>query len=461
MSFTVENRAVSKMALAVLVQGTGAHPASWLQTETVADASTDIDYYTRCARLAEQGRFDLFFIADTPAARTENLTAWSRFPMFMNVFEPVTLLAAVAANTTHIGLGATASTSFYEPYNVARLFASLDHISHGRAAWNVVTSANDYAARNFGLDKLPPHNERYERAYEFVQVVKALWDTYEDDAFILDRSSGLNFDPAKLHVLDHQGKFFKLHGALNIRRPPQGQPVIIQAGASDTGREFAAETAEVVFASDTTVAKGRLFYDDLKGRMAKYGREPDQLKVLAGVPVVIGESAQEAEDKYQALQSMIHPDVGRMRLSTDLEVDLSDLPVDEPVPLDRIPAKSNFHHTYFAQIADMVRRGMTLRQIYMNYERGTKTVRGTPIQVADYMEEWITGGAADGFMLLFHTMPSGLRDFVQRVVPELQRRGLMRTEYEAQTLRGHLGLHRPPNRYVQAAPAAPVAAAAE
>lgn len=437
----------NKMALAVLIQGTGAHPASWLQTETAADASTDIDYYTQAARLAERGKFDLFFIADTPAARTDNLHAWSRFPMFMNVFEPVTLLSAVASATTHIGLGATASTSFYEPYNVARLFASLDHLSRGRAAWNVVTSANDYAARNFGLDRLPPHGERYERAQEFVSIVKALWDTWDDDAFIHDRQSGLNFDPAKFHVLDHQGKHFKLHGALNIGRTPQGQPVIIQAGASETGRDFAAETAEVVFASDSSVAEGRAFYDDLKGRMAKFGREPDDLKVLAGLPVVIGSSAQEAEDKYQALQNMIHPEVGRMRLSNDLEVDLSDLPLDEPIPEERIPAKSNHHQMYFANIAEMIRRGMTLRQIYMSYERGLKTVRGTPFQIADRMEEWVTGGAADGFMLLFHTMPGGLRDFVEHVVPELQRRGVMRIEYETRTLRGHLGFKHPPSRY--------------
>ena len=440
----------NKMALAVLVQGTGAHPASWLQTETAADASTDVDYYTQAARLAERGKFDLFFIADTPAARTDNLHAWSRFPMFMNVFEPITLLSAIASATTHIGLGATASTSFYEPYNIARLFSSLDHLSRGRAAWNVVTSANDYAARNFGLDRLPPHGERYERAQEFVSLVKALWDTWDDDAFICDRQSGLNFDPAKFHVLDHQGKYFKLHGALNIGRAPQGQPVIIQAGASETGRDFAAETAEVVFASDSSVAEGRAFYDDLKGRMVKFGREPDDLKVLAGLPVVIGSSAQEAEDKYQALQGMIHPDVGRMRLSNDLEVDLSDLPLDEPIPEGRIPAKSNHHQMYFANIADMIRRGMTLRQIYMSYERGLKTVRGTPLQIADRMEEWVSGGAADGFMLLFHAMPGGLRDFVEHVVPELQRRGAMRGEYNARTLRGHLGLKRPQSRYAGA-----------
>jgi FMN-dependent oxidoreductase (nitrilotriacetate monooxygenase family) len=442
---------MQQMALAVLVQGTGAHPASWMLTESEQDPATDIGYYTRAAQLAERGCFDLFFIADTPAARTENLHAWSRFPMFMNVFEPVTLLSAVAAGTKHIGLGATASTSFYEPYNLARLFASLDHLSHGRAAWNIVTSANDYAARNFGLDKLPPHGERYERAHEFVDIVKALWDSWEDDAFSRDKVSGRNFDPAKLHVLDHAGKFFKLHGALNIARSPQGQPVLIQAGSSNTGKDFAAETAEVVFASDTTVEKGRTFYNDLKARVVQFGRTPESLKILAGMPIVIGSSEAEAEDKYQALQEMIHPDVGRMRLSTDLEIDLSNLPVDEPIPPELIPEKANFHQTYFAQIADMARKGMTLRQIYMNYERGLTTVRGTPIQIADRMQEWMEGGAADGFMLLFHTMPGGLRDFVEQVAPELQRRGLMRTAYSGSTLRDHLGLQRPANRYVSMA----------
>jgi FMN-dependent oxidoreductase (nitrilotriacetate monooxygenase family) len=443
---------MQQMALAVLVQGTGAHPASWMLTDSQTDPSTDIGYYTQAAQLAERGCFDLFFIADTPAARTENLEAWSRFPMFMNVFEPVTLLSAVAAATTHIGLGATASTSFYEPYNLARLFASLDHLSHGRAAWNIVTSANDYAARNFGLDKLPPHGERYERAREFVDVVRALWDTWEDDAFARNVAEGRNFAPAKLHVLDHAGKFFKLHGALNIARSPQGQPVLIQAGSSNTGKDFAAETAEVVFASDTTVAKGKVFYDDLKSRVAAFGRSPDSLKILAGMPLVVGSSRQEAEDKYQALQAMIHPDVGRMRLSTDLEVDLSGLPVDEPIPQHLIPEKSNFHQTYFAQIKEMADKGMTLREIYMNYERGLTTVRGTPLDIADRMEEWMTAGAADGFMLLFHTMPGGLRDFVETVVPELQRRGLMRKQYTGRTLRDHLGLDRPENRHLSTGP---------
>jgi N-acetyl-S-(2-succino)cysteine monooxygenase len=400
------------------------------------------------AQLAESGMIDLFFIADTPAARTTNLGAYARFPMFMNVFDPVTLLAAVAGATKHIGLGGTMSTSFTEPYNLARQFASLDHISRGRAAWNVVTSANDFAARNFGLDKLPPHGDRYARAREFVQVVQALWDTWEDGAFIRNRASGLHFDPAKQHPVAHEGKYFRVHGALNIERTPQGQPVIIQAGASDTGKEFAAETAELVFASDSTVEGGRAFYADLKGRMAKYNRPPEALKVLAGLPTVVADSAQEAEDMYQTLQALIHPDVGRMRLGMDLEADLSDLPLDEPIPEDRIPKSANLHKAYFDHIVGLIRQGLTLRQLYMRYERGNKTIRGTPAMVADHMEEWFTTGAADGFMLTFSTLPAGLEGFVAKVIPELQRRGLVKTAWRGATLRENVGLRRPPNRHV-------------
>jgi len=441
-----------KMRLAALVHATGAHPASWLHPDTTPRAANDINSYAHAARVAEAGKFDVFFIADTPAARTDNLHAWSRFPMFMNCFEPVTLLSMLAGSTSHIGLGGTVSTSFTEPYNVARQFASLDHLSAGRAAWNVVTSANDYAARNFGLDKLPEHSRRYHRAREFVEVVKTLWDTWEDDAFIFDRESGIYFDPHKQHAVHHEGEFFTVNGALNIARSPQGQPVIIQAGASETGRDFAAETAELVFASDVTLEAGQKFYRDVKGRMSKYGRHPDELKILAGLTVIVGESQQEAEDKFATLQSLIHPDVGRMRISSDLETDLSDLPLDEPIPEERIPKTANLHKAYFDHIVDMIRREkLTLRQLYLRYERGRKTFAGNPKQVADVMEEWYAGGAADGFMLVFQTMPRGLEDFVRLVVPELQRRGLFRTEYEGRTLRENLGLARPANRHVASA----------
>ncbi len=434
------------MSLALLAQATGTHPASWMHPANNPHGSTDIAHHRAIARLAERGKFDLFFVADTPAARTDNLHAWSRFPMFMNVLEPVVLLTALAGATERIGLGGTVSTSFSEPYNVARQFASLDHVSAGRAAWNVVTSANDYAARNFGHAALPPHALRYERAGEFVDVVKQLWDSWDDDAFVRDRASGLYFDPARLHVTHHRGAAFQVDGALNVARSPQGHPVVIQAGASDTGLELAARTADVVFASASEPQAAKRSYDALKARLAAHGRTPDSLKILAGLPVLIGRSQAEADDSFAALQDMVHPDVGRFRLGSDLEMDLSDLPLDEPIPEDRLPKTANFHKGFFADILRMIREEhLTLRQLYLRYERGRKTITGTPGRIADVMEEWFSMGACDGFMMQFHTVPAGLEAFVADVVPELQRRGLFRTEYEGRSLRDHLGLARPAN----------------
>ncbi|MGE0766228.1 MAG: LLM class flavin-dependent oxidoreductase [Hyphomicrobiaceae bacterium] len=433
------------MSLALLVdQATGNHPASWLNPETDAAASNDIGHYVHVARTAEAGKFDLFFVADTPAARTENFQCWSRFPMYMNQLEPVTLLTALAGATSRIGLGGTVSTSFSEPYNVARQFASLDHISAGRAAWNVVTSANDYAARNFGHAKLAPHAERYERAGEFVDVVKKLWDTWEDDAFVRDRESGFYFDPARMHAVHHEGRFFKVDGALNLARPPQGHPVISQAGASDAGLDLAARTAEVVFASADNPESAKVAYDRLKGRMAKFGRETSHLRVLAGMPVLLGGTEAEAQAKFRRLQELLHPDVGRFRLAMDLEVDLSGLPLDEPIPESRLPKVSNFHKAFFDGIMKTIREeNPTLRQLFMRYERGRKTIVGTPQQVADTMQRWFEAGACDGFMMQFHSLPKGLAEFVEEVVPELQRRGLFRSEYEGTTLRDHLRIPRP------------------
>jgi FMN-dependent oxidoreductase (nitrilotriacetate monooxygenase family) len=438
-----------QMALGVLVHATGSHPASWLKSTAPRDATTNIDYYRSLAALAESGKLDLFFIADTPAARTEKLNVYTRYPQFMNCFEPITLLSALAGSTQHIGLGATASTSFFEPYNLARQFASLDHISHGRAGWNVVTSANDYAARNFGLDKLPPHDQRYARAREFFEVVSKLWDTWEDDAFVGDKETCTTFVPEKFHVTDHSGKFFQIYGGLNIKRAPQGRPVIIQAGSSEDGKSFAAETAEVVFSSDPTFEASQRFYADVKGRMPAFGRDPGEMKILAGLSVVVGGSEAEARDKYQELQNLIHPDVGRMRLGADLEMDLSTFPLDEPIPEHLIPKKANLHQAYFNQIATMIReQKLTLRQLYSSYERGKVTLCGTPEQIVDHMQEWIDGRAADGFMLAFHVLPNDMTGFVEHVIPELQRRGLYKTEYAGSTLRDNLGLGRPVNRHV-------------
>lgn len=435
---------MTRMTLALLYGAAGSHPASWLHPDAHHGSPTALSTYASAAQTAERGLFDLFFIADTPAARTENLRVWSRFPLFMNVLEPVTLLTALAGVTSRIGLGGTVSTSFSEPYNVARQFASLDHLSQGRAAWNVVTSANDYAARNFGHAKLAPHADRYRRAGEFVDVVRALWDSWDDGAFVRDRDSGLYFDPAAQHPVHHRGEFFTVNGALNIARPPQGHPVIIQAGSSDTGQELAARTAEIVFSSNPDMASSARFTQGLKARMAQYGRDPASMKVLAGLPIVIAETDQQAADDYARLQDLVHPDVGRFRLGMDLETDLSDLPVDQPIPEDRIPKGANFHKGFFDDILRLMQDGTpTLRDVYLRYERGRKTITGSAKTIADTMEEWFTTGAADGFMLQFHIMPRGLDLFVNQVVPDLQRRGLMRTGYDHATLRGNLGLPHP------------------
>jgi FMN-dependent oxidoreductase (nitrilotriacetate monooxygenase family) len=436
-----------KIHLAFSAHLTGGHPAGWRHPSTELGSDVSIAAYRRLAKLAEHGLFDLFFMADTPALRTEQLDSWSRYPLFTNVLEPLTALSALAGATEYIGLGGTATTSFNEPFNVARQFASLDHISGGRAAWNVVTTANNYAAGNFGSAPLAPHAERYARAREFVHVVRKFWNTWEDDAFIYDREEGRFYDPAKLHPVLHQGEYFQIHGGLNIERTPQGHPVIIQAGASDAGKELAAETAEVIFASANTLEKAQAYYKDVKTRMAKYGRAPEELCVLTGVPVVVAESEQEAEDKHRTLQELLHPIVARQRLAMDLETDLSDLPFDEPIPEHRIPSKANLHTAYFAEIVRMIREEkLTLRQIAQRYERGSRTIRGTPKKIVDLLEEWFVTGATDGFMLILHLQPAGLEDFIRLVVPELQRRHLFRTAYSGRTLRDHLGLKRAPFR---------------
>lgn len=439
-----------KMVIGGLFEPNGNHAAAWLLDGTSHPVSTDIDYYRRMIQTAEQGKMDFFFLADTPAARTEDLDYWSRSPRYMNLMEPITVLSALAGVTSHIGLGATASSSFYEPYNIARLFASLDHISHGRAAWNVVTSANDYAARNFGLDRLPPHSKRYEKAREFLQVVTRLWDTWEDDAFVFDKANARMFDPEKMHVLDHEGEYFKVNGALNMARTPQGRPVIFQAGASDTGKEFAAETADAVFGTSADLDGAIAFYSDLKARMSKYGRDADELKILAGVTLVIAETEAQAREQWAEWQESVPLEVNLMQLKTDLETDLSDLPPDEPVPLDRIPASSNFHQSYFNEIVGLIRQGLTLRQVCKRYNRSKAVIFGSPGQVADQFEHWIDIGACDGFMATFPVFPISLKSLTEGVIPELQRRGRFRTEYEGTTLRENLGLGRPENRHVAA-----------
>ncbi|WP_429817557.1 LLM class flavin-dependent oxidoreductase [Ensifer sp. B1-9] len=433
-----------KMHLALLLEPHGMHPAAWLQSTTNLNAANDINHYRYMAAAAETACFDLVFEADTPAARTDNLQAWARYPMFMNKFEPMTLLANLASATKHVGLAGTVSTTFTEPYNLARMLSSLDHMSGGRAAWNVVTSANAYVAGNFGQKELPAHSDRYAMANEFVKLLFDLWDTYEDDAFIKDRKSGLYLEPSKMHPVHHEGANYKLHGALNIARSPQGRPVIVQAGASSTGQELAAETAEIVFGNADTLEEAIAFRKGLMERMAKFGREEHSLKVLSSFAVVLGDSRAEADEKYQSLQEAIHPDVGRFLLSGELEADLSKIDYDEPIPLELLPDSAKYSKSYFDKVIAIVRQERpSLRQLVNRYDRGHPTFRGTAKDVADRMENWFEQGGGDGFMMIFHEHPNEFERFSREVVPELQRRGLFRKQYSGPTLRDHLGLARP------------------
>jgi N-acetyl-S-(2-succino)cysteine monooxygenase len=431
----------------------GQHIAAWLHPASQIDAGQNFPYFLKLAQTAEQAKFDFVFMADAVATRDGNMEALSRWPQYMAHFEPITLLSATASRTDRIGLVCTASTSYYEPFNVARLFGSLDHISGGRAGWNVVTSANASASFNFNRDEHYDIAERYQRAREFVHVVLGLWDSWEDDAFLHDRQSRRYFDPAKLHKLNHKGDFFSVRGPMNLARPPQGYPVIAQAGASEDGKELGAETAEVIFFSQQRIAVAREFYKDVKSRMAKYGREPGQLKMLAGLNPTVGRTASEAREKFEYLQSLIHPDVGKELISVDLGgADLSGLSVDEPIPEQLIPEKTRSSTSRLKTVGGVARQEqLTIRQLYERYagSRGSYSVVGTAEQIADQMEEWLTTDAADGFIIQASYLPAGFDDFVNLVMPELRRRGLFRTEYSGRTLREHLGLRRPVNRYVK------------
>jgi FMN-dependent oxidoreductase (nitrilotriacetate monooxygenase family) len=361
-------------------------------------------------------------------------------------FEPFTLLSALAGATEHIGLIATGSTTFDAPYHIARRFASLDHISGGRAGWNIVTTSNPDAALNFGLEEHMEHGERYARAREFYDVVTGLWDSFADDAFIRDAKSGIYFDPEKLHVLNHKGKYFSVRGPLNIARPVQGWPVIVQAGASDAGRQLAAETAEVVFAAGSSLANARRFYADVKGRMEKFGRNPDHLKILPGALVVVGDSIEEAREKRARLDSLVHYANAIASLSIALGHDASGFDPDGPLP--EVP-DTNASKSGRERVIELAKReNLTVRQLAQRLGGyGGHAFVGTPATIADQMEEWLVTRGSDGFNVMFPFLPAGLEDFVDRVVPELQRRGLFRREYEGKTLRENLGLPRPQSAF--------------
>jgi FMN-dependent oxidoreductase (nitrilotriacetate monooxygenase family) len=351
--------------------------------------------------------------------------------------------------TEHLGLIATASTTFEPPYLIARRFASLDHISGGRAGWNLVTTSNPDAALNFGLTEHMEHGERYRRAREFFDVVTGLWDSWAEDAFVRDVEGGIYFDPERLHVLDHKGEFLSVRGPLNIARPVQGWPVIVQAGASDAGRQLAAETAEMIFASGGRLADAQAYYADVKGRAARFGRDPDHVKILPGCLVVVGDTVEEAKKKRALLDSLVHPDSGIASLSIALGCDASNFELDAPLP--DIPETNASKSGRERVIARARRDNLTVRELArMAGSYGGLSMVGTPQTIAAEMEEWLYAGGCDGFNIMFPSVPGGLDDFVDRVVPELQRRGLFRREYEGRTLRENLGLPRPENRFFAA-----------
>ena len=434
-----------RLHLGAFMRPISIHTGAWRYPGALADANFNFPAIRRFVQTLERGKFDAFFMADHLAVLNMPIEALRRSHTTTS-FEPFTLLSALAGATEHIGLIATASTTFDQPFHIARRFASLDHISGGRAGWNIVTTSNPDAALNFGLDEHMDHDERYRRAREFYDVVTGLWDSFADDAFVRDVASGVFFEPERMHVLAHKGEFLSVRGPLNIARPVQGWPVIVQAGASEPGRQLAAETAELVFAAGGSLEGARAFYADVKGRMARLGRPRDHLKILPGAFVVVGESDEEARAKRAHLDSLVHYDSAVASLSIALGHDISGLDPDGPLP--EIPDTNASKTSRERVVALAEREGLSVRQLAQRLGgySGLAFV-GTAETIADGMEEWLLSEGCDGFNVMFPYLPQGLDDFVDQVVPELQRRGLFRREYEGRTLRENLGLPRPPNRF--------------
>ncbi|HEY4465201.1 MAG TPA: LLM class flavin-dependent oxidoreductase [Streptosporangiaceae bacterium] len=433
------------MLFNLFILDTGHHEASWRLPGTDPLVNIDVGYHERLARIAEAAKFDSVFLADSPVLWNDP----GRRPS--GRLEPITLLTALARATERIGLIATASTSYNDPFNLARRFASLDHISGGRAGWNIVTTAGDDAARNFGLDAQPAHAERYARAAEFVEVSRKLWDSWEDGAIVADAVRGVHAEAGRVHAIDHAGRFFRVRGPLNLPRSPQGHPVLVQAGSSEDGKDFAARYAEAVFTAQQTLAEGQAFYADLKRRAAAAGRDPAGVKVLPGIVPVLGSTEAEARALETELDRLILAEAARERLAHLLHVDPARLPLDEELPAG-LPAEEEIEgaKSRYTLVVELARRErLTVRQLIgrLGGGRGHRTFAGTPEQVADTIEHWGSHGAADGFNVMPAVLPSGLELFAEHVVPILQQRGLMRREYEGTTLRGHYGLARPAGQY--------------
>ncbi|MDB5378799.1 MAG: class flavin-dependent oxidoreductase [Rubritepida sp.] len=437
-----------QLHLGAFMRPVSIHTGAWRYPGAWPDANFNFPRLARLIQTLERGKFDAFFMADHLALLNMPIESLRRSHTVTS-FDPLTLLPALAAVTERIGLIATASTTYNDPYHVARKFASLDHISNGRAGWNLVTTANPDAALNFGHDEHMAHGERYKRAREFYDVVTGLWDSFADDAFIRDVESGIFWDPTRMHVLDHKGAELSVRGPLNVARPVQGWPVIVQAGASEAGRQIGAETAEMIFAAGGPIADAQAFYADVKGRAAQYSRNPDHLKILPGALVMVGDTDEEAKAKRAHLDSLVHYESAIGSLSSILGVDARAF--DQDAPLPEIPETENSKSGRERAINMGRRDNLTVRQLAQRLGGyGGAAIVGTPRTIADTMEEWLETRACDGFNIMFPYVPGGLDDFVEQVVPELQRRGLFRREYEGTTLREHLGLPRPENRFFTA-----------
>jgi FMN-dependent oxidoreductase (nitrilotriacetate monooxygenase family) len=434
------------LKLGVSIRGHGYHAGGWRHPTTPANAAMEFEHFVHVARIAEDAKLDMVFLADGVGIRQRDEPAGSLSRSNQNAeLEPITLLSALAAVTRHIGLVATASTTYNEPYHLARKFASLDHISKGRAGWNLVTSWSDAEAFNFGREHQMAYADRYERAMEFAEVACGLWDSWEADAFIQDKASGVFYDPDKLHTLAHRGKYFSVRGPLSVARCPQGRPVIVQAGASEQGRDIAARFADIVFSAEHDLDSARAYYAAIKGRLPAHGRRPEELLILPGLVPIIGATRAEAQAKHQQLQDLIEPLVGLSYIFGNFG-DLSAYPIDGPVPEPKDPKLKSRAAVMF-KLAQQ--NNYTIRQLCQAIAsgRGHRTVIGTPADIADAMEEWVDAGAADGFNLIPTHLPENLQDFAALALPELRRRGLFRTEYEGGSFRANLGLTPPENRH--------------
>lgn len=432
-----------QMSLGLFLMGTGHHIASWRHKNVPADGSEDIRFFQNIASIAERGKLDMLFLSD--GLSFNGLS----HPAELVRFEPFTLLGYLSAVTTKIGLAATASTTYNEPFHIARKFSSLDHMNDGRTAWNVVTSYYEAEAGNFNRDSHLDHSFRYDKAHEFVEIVKGLWDSWEEDALVRDKETGVYFADEKLHALNYKGNYFSVKGPLNSSRSPQGRPVIIQAGSSDAGTTLAAKTADVIFTAQQTLEEAQVFYAMVKNKAKQYGRLPDQIKIMPGVSPFVGRTEKEAREKYEQLQELIVPEIGLAFLSDYLGgLDFTNYSLDDELP-ENIP-ETNGNQSRRQLIIDLARRErLTIRQLYKKVagSRGHRIIFGSPEQIANQLELWVDKGGADGYNLMLPSFPDALVDFVDLVVPILQERGVFKKDYEGSTLREHLGLTKPESSY--------------